>query len=493
MRKKVVIPIIAVIIIGAVAVSVIFLILLNLPPDIVPGKRKALLIGSANDFYESEPDDDFNDGGDSNIDLGLGNWTFDGNNCVGEYSPIEGNPIGSLMIFPLLDMPASGNFSLDYSEHYDLIEYALYNVTVDVKIKSDIPLGGNGVRAGLQWLNSTGSTVRVDWTDSIWNITNSWFSMNLTGVCNNETNNEITDLNLVLSLNASFPDPVNKAVYFDNIKIDRWISVNVSAPVEPPPSPGGINSDGFPAQVLQVYWILKNHGYSDDDIFLMLYWKNDVDGIVNIYRNDGILDDTVGAIIDVLDDDVNASRFKYELNPSIHGSFANSIKPNDYVIIYMVDHGSNKMFANGSATFHFESDNSFITEFEFYNLVKEITCARMMINVDCCFSGNFLNSGPNVGNSWYDIPNCIMITASSNIPSWYWINNANGNGWAGSWFFHVFWEALDKNMTIGVAYNNAILFVPFNQANSLLNIQNPLLYDSMGVITTLSFISDPPL
>ena len=107
----------------------------------------------------------------------------------------------------------------------------------------------------------------------------------------------------------------------------------------------------------------------------MLYWKNDVDGIVNIYRNDGILDDTIGAIIDVLDDDVNASRFKHELNPSIQGSFANSIKSNDYVIIYMVDHGSNKIFANGSATVHFESDHSFITEFEFYNLVKEITCA----------------------------------------------------------------------------------------------------------------------
>jgi hypothetical protein len=57
----------------------------------------------------------------------------------------------------------------------------------------------------------------------------------------------------------------------------------------------------------------------------------------------------------------------------------------------------------------------------------------------------------------------------------------------------MFWEALDKNMTISVAYNDAILFVPFNQVNSLLNIQNSLLFDSMGVITTLSFISDAPL
>ncbi|TFG15673.1 MAG: hypothetical protein EU531_08300 [Promethearchaeota archaeon] len=493
MKKKVVIPIIAIIIIGAILIPVLVLMFLNPPPTILPSERKALLLGSANDFYESEPDGDFNDGGDSSIDLSPGNWTFEGNDCTGEYTPLEGNPIGSLTIFTLFDTLVSGNFSLDYSEHYDLIEYALYNITVDVKIQSDVPLDGTGVRIGLQWLNSIGETVRVDWSEGILNITNSWFSMNLTGVCNNETNNEITDLNLVLSVEASFPDLIpNKAVYFDNIKIDRWISVNVSLPVEPPPSPGGINSDGFPAQVLQVYWILKDHGYTDENILLMLYWKNDIDGLVNIYRNDGILDDTVGAVIDILDDDVNASRFKRELDVSVEGSFANSIKPNDYLIIYMVDHGSNKIFPNGSATFHFEADNSFITEFEFYNLVKEITCSRMMINVDCCFSGNFLNSGPNVGNSWYDIPNCIMVTASSNRPSWYWINNANGDGWAGSWFFHVFWDALDNNATINTAYNVAINFIPFNQA-PLIIVQNPLIYDNMGVNMTLSFNSDPPL
>lgn len=492
MKKKVVIPIVAVIIIGATVVSVLFLILLNQAPIELPGERKALLVGSANDFYESQPDGDFNDGGDSSIDLSPGNWTFGGVDCSGEYS-VFGIPPGSLIIYTLLDTPVVGNFSLDYSEHYSLTEYALFNITADVFIQSDISLGGTGVRLGLQWLNSTGETVRVDWSDGITNITNNWFVMNLTGVCNNETNNEITDLNLVLSVNASFPDMLpNKAVYFDNIKIDKWISVNTSAPVEPPPSPGGINSDGFPAQVLQVYWILKNHGYTDDNIFLMLYWKNDADGLVNIYRNDGILDDTIGAVIDVLDDDVNASRLKHELDPSIQGSFANSIKPNDYLIIYLVDHGSNKMFPNGSATFHFESDKSFITEFEFYNLVKEITCSRMMINIDCCFSGNFLNSDPNVGASWYNIPNCIMITASSNAPSWYWINNANGDGWAGSWFFHAFWDKLDHNVTIDTAYNNAINFAPFNQA-PLIIVQNPLMYDNMGVATTLSFNSDPPL
>jgi hypothetical protein len=490
MKKKVLIPIIALIIIGAIIISAILLTLPTTQPIVPGGERKALLVGSANDFYESEPDGDFNDGGDSSIDLNPGNWTFGGVNCSGEYSGL-GNPPGSLTIFTLLDTLVVGNFSLEYSKHYNFTEYALYNITAEVFIQSGVSLGGTGVRLGLQWLNSTGETVRVDWSDGITDITNIWFVMNLTGVCNNETNNEITDLNLVLSVNASFPD-ILKAVFFDNIKIDKWISVNPSAPVEPPPSPGGINSDGFPAQILQTYWILKNHSYTDDNIFLMLYWKNDADGIVNIDRNDGVLDDTVGAIIDVLDDDVNASRLKRELDPSIQGSFANSIKPNDFLIIYLVDHGSNQILANGSATFHFEADKSFITEYEFYSLVKEITCSRMMINIDCCFSGNFLNSDPNVGASWYNIPNCIMITASSNRPSWYWINNANGDGWAGSWFFHVFWDKLDGNVTIDTAFNNAINFIPFNQA-PLIIVQNPLMYDNMGIANTLSFKSDPPL
>jgi len=492
MKKKMIIPIIAILIIGIVAVSIIIIMLPSTPPPvIIPGERKAIIVGSANDFYESEPDGDFNDGGDSSIDLGLGNWSFSGVECSGEYS-VFGNPPGSLTIFTLIDTPVTGIFSLEYSEHYDLIEYALYNISVDVFIQSGVALGGTGARIGLQWLNSTGQTVRFDWSDGITDITNSWFKMNLTGVCNNETDNEITDLNLVLSVEASFPDIVNKAIYFDNIKIDKWISVNLTNPVEPPPSPGGINSDGFPAQTLQVYWILKNHGYTDDNIFFMLYWKNDIDGIVNIYRNDGILDDTLGAIIDVLNDDVNASRFKHELNVSISGSFANTINPNDYLIFYMCDHGSNKILPDGSATFHFEADNSFITELEFYNLVKEISCKRMMINIDCCFSGNFLSSGPNVGASWYNIPNCIMVTASSNRASWYWINNANGDGWAGSWFFHVFWDKLDENETINSAFNTAVNFIPFNQA-PLVIVQNPLIYDNMGVINTLSFISDPPL
>jgi hypothetical protein len=133
-----------------------------------------------------------------------------------------------------------------------------------------------------------------------------------------------------------------------------------------------------------------------------------------------------------------AARFRQELNSSVSGSFASQIKTKDRFIIFITDHGSNKILRDGNATFYFETDNSFTTEFEFHSLIKSIICARIMINVDCCFSGNLLNANQNIGFSWYDVSNCIMVSVSSNVFSWYWINNQNLDGFAGSWFFHVF-------------------------------------------------------
>jgi hypothetical protein len=116
-----------------------------------------------------------------------------------------------------------------------------------------------------------------------------------------------------------------------------------------------------------------------------------------------------------------------------------------------------------------------------------------MINVDCCFSGNFLNKNKNIGVSWYDIPNCIFVSAASNILSWYWINNLNGDGFAGSWFFHPFWEQLNQNQTIANAFNFALGFIPAGRFQPVAIIQMPLLYDNIGINATLSFSSDPPL
>lgn len=500
MRWKLVIPIIAVVF---VAILIIALVLIFFPktPSTEPGVRKAIILCSANDFYDSETEDDYNNGNDANFISNADNWAFDGINSEGIYFPVFGNKtIGSIAIQPEGFEAINGNYTYNWTQFYPLTEYAYYNITTSVFIQNTGIFQGKGARLGLQWLNSGAQVIRTDWS-SFSNLTlNQWFSLNIVGVCNNETGNEIIELKLILSFEGTFSMGAIDRAYYDDIIVDRLISVNVTDPVEPPPPPATkANSDGFPAQALQVYWILKNHGYTDNNIFLMLYYKNDADGIIDInafdsYPND-LIHGTEPAVIDVANDSVTATRFKQELNVSIANSFASKVKPNDRLIIFMTDHGSNKVLGDGNATFHFEADKSFITEFEFYNLVKNIQCARMIINVDCCFSGNFLNQNQNVGLSWYNIPNSIMISAASNVFSWYWINNLNPDGFAGSWFFNKFWEQLDQNQTINAAYLFATNFPPAlpPPPRTVSMIQSPLMEDNMGINTTLSFNSIDPL
>ncbi|MFX0033182.1 MAG: C13 family peptidase [Candidatus Hodarchaeota archaeon] len=494
-RKKAIAIVVIIIIIIGLTVG---LLLIFLPFGEYIGQRKALICASANDFFGSEPDGDFNGGNDSNLNNGPGNWTYNNiDNSYGDYD--FGN--GSLSILSLIPGPAVGNYLLNFSEHYSLNNYAFYNMTADVFIQSPHPIGGKGVQIGLIWLDSGRSVVREDWSINVSTKLNQWFTLNITGVCNNETGHEITDLTLALRVNVSNFLPPGDIFYFDNIEIYKWIQVDLNNPTDPPPPPPppppGIDSDGFPAQGLQVYWILKNHGYTDDNIFFMLYYKNDADGIIDIslfdaYAND-LIHDGVPAIIDVANDSVTASRFKQELNVSYTGSFASGIHQKDTLIIFMCDHGSNKLLPDGNATFHFEADNSFITEFEFYDLVKEIKCQRMMINVDCCFSGNFLNADANIGQSWYDIENCIMVSASSNLLAWYYIHNRNPDGFAGSWFFHWFWDVLDHDGSILDAFNFASTWPPAVRPMPLFAIQNPMWHDNMGINSTLRFGGDPPL
>ncbi|MFX0058776.1 MAG: C13 family peptidase [Candidatus Hodarchaeota archaeon] len=502
MRWKIIIPIIAM---ALVAVLVIALLLMFLPrpPGLGPAERKAIILCSANDFYDSEVEEDYGDSNDGNFELSQGNWTFTGVNCIGFHFPGVGNytPLGSIAIQPDGTELIKANYTYNWTDFYPLVEYAMYNITVSGFIQNISSFQGLGARIGLQWLNSSDQIVRTDWSNYYNTTYNNWFSLNTVGFCNNYTNREITNLSLILSFEGNFGvGGVTEHMFYDDVIIDRVVSVNNTNPTDPPPPPSTKkDSDGFPAQALQVYWVLKNHGYTDENIFLMLYYKNDVDGIIDnnafdAYKND-LIHGTEPAIIDVANDSVTAVRFKQELNVSVSGSFASKVKSNDYFIIFMTDHGSNNVLGDGNATFHFEADNSWISEFEFYNLVKNIKCARMMINVDCCFSGNFLNENQNIGSSWYNIPNSIMISAASNVFSWYWINNQNPDGFAGSFFFHVFWDLLDQNQTINAAFTNALLFSPAlpPPPRTVQMIQNPLMYDNMGINTTLSFNSVPPL
>jgi hypothetical protein len=113
-----------------------------------------------------------------------------------------------------------------------------------------------------------------------------------------------------------------------------------------------------------------------------------------------------------------------------------------------------------------------------------------MINIDICFSGNFLNQYP---NNWYDLENAILITSTTDLFSWYWRDTNNPDGFAGSWFFHQFWDQLDQNYTIENAFNNAIAWSPSGQLLSINEIQSPQIKDNLGLKDSWRFNSTPQL
>jgi len=382
----------------------------------IPGERKAIILSSANDYYRKEDEPDFNDGVEGSFSAESSNWTWSNQtNGYGgpdnNYPGRDGNP-GALQLIAQNNGYVHMEFIYNWTKFYPLLKNAAYNLSAWINISTygGVPIiintPGAGVRVGLRWLNSSNDVIRIDWSKGDYNTSAQWDFINVTSVCNNSIGYEITQLHLVLSVEGIMNS--GEQVLFDDIKIEYWFP-----PPIPTPPPSNTDTDGFPAQALQVYWILKNHGYTDDNIFLMLYHTGD--SIIDINASDGIPNDLVGVVIDVENDDVNSSRFKQELNASHSDSFASNISSRDQLIIYMVDHGSNTILADGNATFHFEADNSFITEIEFYNLVKQINYARVLINIDICFSGNFLNENANFGLSWYNIHNSILITSTTNL------------------------------------------------------------------------------
>jgi len=493
MDRKKLIPIIAA---GIIVILIIALVVIFIPPGgkPTPGARKAIILSSANDFYKSEGEDDFNDGEDAKFNGTESDWEANPiQNGTGGQDNLPGHDGNPGLVhfvsntFPNPNGYVHWEFVYNWSKYYPLYEFGFYNLSAWVNIP--FLMGSPGARVGLRWLNSSNGVVRTDWSKGLMDTFGLWAFLNVTGVCDNSTGNEITQLHLVLAVEGLMNHI--ESIFFDDVRVERWISVNVTNPINPIPPPGSIDSDGFPAQALQVYWILKHHGYSDDNIFLMLYHKNDM--VIDINANDGITNDLTGAIRDVEDDDVNATRFKLELDISFPGSFASSINPRDQLIIYMVNHGSNKIAGSGNATFHFEADDSYISETEFYDLLKHIDCKQMLINIDICFSGNFMNQNSNIGQSWYNIPNSIIITSTTDVFAWFWRDNSNGDGFAGSWFFHQFWKQLNQSQTIGEAFNLTSNFIPAGQVKSIFEIQSPLIQDNLGTKDVWSFTSNPPL
>jgi hypothetical protein len=202
------------------------------------------------------------------------------------------------------------------------------------------------------------------------------------------------------------------------------------------PKENATDVDAMPAQALQAYLVLKNGGFTDSQIELMLYHPNntliDVDG-------DGT-NDLIGAMID----SENYLVTKETLRASIDELLKEAGK-NDEVTIYIVAHGE---LVGGSVGFSFESGYT-VTSKEFEGWFTNSTCKRLNIFLDFCYSGNFARSLAKAGRR-------VIYAAEDSREEWfYWswrdlLNETDratfGN--SGSAFFHPFWKKFSEGSTV---------------------------------------------
>lgn len=177
MNLKKAVPIIALVIIAILVVS---LVIVFLPPgQISPqGSKKAIILSSANDFYRKDGQPDFNDGNEANFNGESNNWTQgNGINMFGAASQFDQghDSLGVFWFFAAGGGYANLEFLFNWTTYYPLYNFSAYYISVWVNISTNpgtgtlpITIGPpNGVRVGLRWLNSSNSTVRTDWSNSI--------------------------------------------------------------------------------------------------------------------------------------------------------------------------------------------------------------------------------------------------------------------------------------------------------------------------------------
>ena len=189
--------------------------------------------------------------------------------------------------------------------------------------------------------------------------------------------------------------------------------------------------------------------------------------------------------IDVNGVDVNRSRFMKELNATISGTFSSKIDSNDELILYMIDHGSNRN-PDLNATFHFDTGGN-VTEKDLDALLNTINCKQMILMFDMCFAGNFIQGILSKST------NRVLIGSSAPPKlSWYWIK-ATVQHYAGSFFFHTFWDTFNQTgQTLLSSIIAARNHIP-SPANlqTVQVIQGPLVVgmsfiDNLGIINTYS-------
>jgi len=277
-----------------------------------------------------------------------------------------------------------------------------------------------------------------------------------------------------------------KIIREDNYTItNKWALICVSAnDFEDSP-----DQDGFPASGLQAYYILKARGYDDEHIIFML-WHNSNNGgndtWVSIYDpgyNDLWGPDHLQGTADdpVIDFDHNTPINKTLLRQQIQ-LLAGKVKPGDEVVVYLVNHGSK---FEGNVYFCFEGSSyvsDMVSKDELHSWLEwvRVNCSRITLLVDTCHSGDFIVP--------FNESNYVCVSATGDCKSgWYWME-ATSNRYAGSWFFHPFWEKIDGGWSIKDAYDFGCSYVPYDKTQNMSAIQDPWLIDNVGDAKDYTFI-----
>jgi parallel beta-helix repeat protein len=234
--------------------------------------------------------------------------------------------------------------------------------------------------------------------------------------------------------------------------------------------------DCFPAQGLQAYYTLKNRGYDDDHIILML-WHDDeassptyecepfdndngIDEYISIYDGtnnwlngpDGVFGNTDDPVIDVDNKNVTKKSLEEQIN-----NLSKLVGSNDHMTFYFINHGR----INGTpekSHIYFEDigngpNGQYLDSETLDSWLDKINCKRMNIFIDMCRAKNFIKSSQNLTSE----PNRLFLGASGGIDNiahaWY---NAGPTHFAGSWYFHHFWNRIGQKENIQDAHRFAL-------------------------------------
>ncbi len=269
----------------------------------------------------------------------------------------------------------------------------------------------------------------------------------------------------------------------DNIVTNRWALIFVAADGTPQNL-----IPGMPAQGLQAYFVLRyHHNIPDNRIFFAL-WHDNINRVSFDRRQPnqnafGGRDFNVATPGDnpVIDCDHNR-RYNNQNFGSMRAvlqqmimDLANAInnageQQNAEVLIYLVGHGaSNPPQFN---QFQFQSDDTpvtrqAVTPQQLNQWLNQIQCRKMVILLDFCYSGGFINA--------LMANNRIIVTSTDQRSLALFPAAGNNCGWS---FFNRFWREIDANQPIQVAFNRA-LADPIVQGNrrGWRNIQNPQIWN----------------